>query len=206
MGISGCVQPVSIDTSVPDDPSTTTTVSAPPTSLATTTTVRREVGRDVSDLSLPDVTNAGDPFRFVAEDDGALAVYFGYTTCPDVCPTTMADLRTAMGLLGDDAERVTVAMITVDPERDSAEVIADYVGWFIPGSHALRTEDSERLETVGDAFGADFGVTKTPNGRYIAFHTPFLYGVDDTGTIQAVWTFGAEPEVIAADLRRILDS
>ena len=94
----------------------------------------------VATTSLPDVAS-GEQFDFVAPEDGLLLVYFGYTSCPDVCPTTLADVRTALGRLGEDADRVELVMATVDPDRDTPERLAHYVRWFNPrflganGSH-----------------------------------------------------------------------
>ena len=185
-------------------PVETTTATVPAQTSTTAAAQPTQVGNSVADISLPDASNDGDPFFMIPPTGHVLAVYFGYTSCPDVCPTTMADLRRAMAELGDDAGRVEVAMVTVDPGRDTDATITDYVQYFIPDAHALRTEDEAALRVAGDAFGADYGVVHLPNGRTSAFHTPYLYAVDDEGTIRAVWTFGVQPEVIAQDLADIL--
>ena len=96
----------------------------------------RDPEPQVDAVALPDVANGGQPFDFRAAPDALLVVYFGYTNCPDICPTTMSDLRVALGELGDQAERVDVAMVTVDPERDT-DVLADYVQGFVPDGHAI---------------------------------------------------------------------
>lgn len=185
---------------------TTTTSVGPSTVTVTEPFQPSQLGNSVAGVSLPDASIGGADFEMVPIEGHVLAVYFGYTTCPDVCPTTMADLRSAIADLGDDGERVDVAMVTVDPGRDSGETLTEYVQYFIEGAHALRTEDPDQLKAAADAFGADYGVVNLPNGRISAFHTPFLYAVDDRGTIQAVWRFGAEPAEIAGDLASILNS
>lgn len=162
------------------------------------------IGQSVGAVSLPDVSNEDVPFFFQASDGELLVVYFGFTSCPDICPTTLADLKSVLGDLGDDSVSVDVAMITVDPERDSAETLVDYVQWFIPDAHALRTDDQAVLETAGDAFGAEFSVVKDSDGGLEVLHTAYLYGVDDTGRIVATWPFGAEPDDIATDVRSLL--
>jgi protein SCO1/2 len=162
------------------------------------------IGQSVGVVSLPDVSNGDDPFFFQASDGELLVVYFGFTSCPDICPTTLADLKSALGDLGDDAASVDVAMITVDPERDSAETLVDYVQWFIPNAHALRTDDRAALGAAGDAFGAEFSVVNTSDGGVEVLHTAYLYGVDDTGRIVATWPFGAEPDDIATDVGSLL--
>ncbi len=163
-----------------------------------------EAGQSVGALSLPDVSDGGTPFSFRADDGGVLIVYFGFTSCPDVCPTTLADLKTALSSIGDAASSVDVAMITVDPGRDTAEVLVDYVQWFIPDAHALRTDDQSVLDAAGDAFGAEFSVVRTAADGVEVLHTAYLYGVDDTGQVVQTWPFGAEPEAIAADITMLL--
>ncbi len=162
------------------------------------------IGQDVGGVSLPDASDNGTSFFFRALDDRILVVYFGFTSCPDVCPTTLADLKAALAGMGDGAASVDVAMVTVDPERDSAETLVDYVQWFIPTAHALRTEDRSILEAAGDAFGADFTVVKTSDTDVEVLHTAYLYGVDDAGRVVATWPFGVEPDKIAADITTFL--
>jgi protein SCO1/2 len=162
------------------------------------------LGTSVGEVSLPDVGDGGEPLSFVGPDDGILIVYFGYTFCPDVCPTTLSDLGTALGDLGDDAQRVEVAMTTVDPGRDSDDVITGYLHAFIPDGHPLRTEDDAELRAAADAFGVEYSVIGGANGTVEVLHTAHLFAVDDTGEIRAVWSFGAEPETITRELRELL--
>lgn len=117
---------------------------------------------ELGGLALPDASRDGAPLAMRAPDRGLLIVYFGYTSCPDVCPTTLADLRKAFGELGDDAARVEVAMATVDPARDTDEVITNYVQSFIPGAHGLRTEDDALLSSVADALPSLGGAGARP--------------------------------------------
>jgi protein SCO1/2 len=160
---------------------------------------------DVSAASLPDAGNGGADFAMRAPADELLILYFGYTSCPDVCPTTLADLRSALRELGDGAEKVTVAMATIDPERDTAEVITGYVQSFIPGAHGLRTDIPEDLREAADIFGADYGVSIDDEGIYEVFHTAHLYAIDDQGLLQVTWPFGTEPENLAADIGILLE-
>jgi len=162
------------------------------------------LGTSVGGASLPDVGDGGEAFSFVGPDDGILIVYFGYTFCPDVCPTTLSDLRSALGDLGDDAQRVEVAMVTVDPGRDSDEVITSYLHAFVPDGHPLRTEDAAALREAADVFGVEYSVIEGVNGTTEVLHTAHLFAVDDTGEIRAVWSFGAEPETITRDIESLL--
>ena len=112
--------------------------------------MRRDPPLDVSGVTLPEVSpgQPDQPFELVARPGHLLFVYFGYTHCPDLCPTTMADLRKGLKQLGPDAERVDVAFVTVDPERDTADVLPTYLSSFVDGARALsrrpRTPSSRR--------------------------------------------------------------
>jgi protein SCO1/2 len=162
------------------------------------------LGASVAHASLPDVGSGGEPLSFVAQEDGILVVYFGYTFCPDVCPTTLSNLKTALGDLGGESERVEVAMATVDPGRDTDDVITGYLHAFIPDGHPLRTDDAAALREAADAFGVEYSVIEGANGTIEVLHTAHLFAVDDTGEIRAVWSFGAEPETMTHDLESML--
>jgi protein SCO1/2 len=135
-------------------------------------------------------------------------MYFGYTSCPDVCPTTMADVRSALEALGPDAERVSVAMATVDPERDTAEVLDGYLRFFVPErSHVLRTEDFGQLHEAEQVFGASSALTPEADGEgYDVEHTGTLYVIDGEGRLVLEWPFGSVNfEQITDDLRQVLE-
>jgi len=164
-----------------------------------------EPAAQVDAVALPDVSRGGEPFALRAEPGGLLVVYFGYTNCPDVCPTTMADLRAAMRQLGDDADRIAVAMVTIDPDRDTA-VLADYVGSFIEGAHALATDVAADLQAVASPFGVTYLVAPNSAGEIEVTHTPGLYVVDDAGQLALTWTFGVTAGDLAGDLEQLLES
>ncbi|MCP3994092.1 MAG: SCO family protein [bacterium] len=155
-------------------------------------------------IVLPDVSEGGAPFEMRAPEGELLLVYFGYTACPDVCPTTLADLKKAFKELGDDADKITLAMATIDIERDVDDLITAYVQSFIPEAHALRAADDDTLRTAADAFGADYGVTVSDDGVYDVIHTAHTYAVNDQGQILVTWAFGTEAEVIASDIELLL--
>jgi protein SCO1/2 len=161
---------------------------------------------EVGDLALPEVGSSSGEFVFRASKDELLLVYFGYASCPDVCPTTLADVRSALRDLGDASERVDLAMATVDPGRDTDEVIEAYVRAFVPGAHPLRTEDGAMLKAAADGFGAVYEVSVSDDGDVEVVHTGHLYVVDDTGRIQVTWPFGTEPEDMVNDLRMLLEA
>ena len=159
----------------------------------------------VGSVSLPDTTNGDADFAMQAEDGRLLIVYFGYTQCPDVCPTTLAEVKKALKEMGSGADRVDVAMATIDPNRDADDIISGYVQSFIPGAHALRTEDPDELRAVADAFGVSYSVTPTADGKFEVTHSAAMYVVDSTGTVVVTWPFGINAEAIATDLEILLD-
>ena len=169
----------------------------------------REPAPQVDAVALPDVSADGAPFEFRAPADGLLVVYFGYTNCPDVCPTTMADLKVALADLGDDAERVEVAMVTVDPDRDTA-VLADYIQSFFPDAHAIATDDQAALQSVAGPFGVSYEVRTAPNGEIEVGHSSNLFAVDDEGRLVLTWSVGggegtARADDLAGDIRQLLE-
>ncbi len=159
----------------------------------------------VSGASLPEVTNDDQSFRFEAQSkDGLLLVYFGFTHCPDVCPTTLADLRAALDQLDpSERSRIETAMVTVDPDRDTADVLPNYVRSFLPDAAALRTESDAELRATADAFGVTYEVTETATGVEV-IHTGSLYAVAPNGDLLISWPFGVTPEDLNKDLRILL--
>ena len=161
----------------------------------------------VDTVALPDVANGDTPFEFRAPPGEVLVVYFGFTFCPDVCPTTLSDLQAALEALGDDAQRVEVAFVTVDPGRDQGDTLTGYIGFFTDGrGHALRTEDPELLAAAAEPFGVEYEVTTNAEGEIEVGHTASLFVVDDQGRLLITWPFGTSPEVLAADLAWLLDA
>ena len=160
----------------------------------------------VNGASLPAASGGGEPFNFeAATDDGLLLVYFGYTNCPDVCPTTLFDLRAALDSLpSSQSGRIGTAMITIDPERDTDDVLTRYVRSFLPDAAALRTSVDPDLRLVADAFGADYGVTTATDGTVEVVHTGSLYAVNGSGELLVTWPFGVRSGDIARDLDILL--
>lgn len=166
---------------------------------------RRDPAPQVGDLTLPDHAAGGEEFALRAEPGEILAVYFGYTNCPDFCPTTLSDLRLATRRMDDeDAERVGLAMVTVDPARD-LPILADYVNSFLEGSHALGTDDEDRLAEVAAPFGVGYEVTTNDEGEIEVAHSTSLYAIDDEGNLVLTWQFGVSIDDLAADLTQLLD-
>jgi protein SCO1/2 len=169
--------------------------------------VVREPALQVASVELPAAAD-GEPHALRADDGELLVVYFGYTSCPDICPTTLSDVGAAIAALpAEDADRVTVAFATVDPERDTAAVMDDYLAHFVSDGVALRTEDPDELVAATEAFGASFEVEDHEEGEggYAVAHTAVTYVVDDTGAVVVEWPFGFEIPDMTSDLTTLLD-
>ncbi|HRW39352.1 MAG: SCO family protein [Acidimicrobiales bacterium] len=170
--------------------------------------LQRDDPIEVGDVVVPEVAADGSttPFALKAEPGDLLFVAFGYTNCPDVCPTTLTDIRKAKALLdADESARVAVAFGTVDPERDTADVMSAYLGSFVEGGHALRTEDPAELKAAEDALGITSQVVKDPDGTVEVAHSAKSFVIDDQGRVVDEWAFGSGPELMASDLRLLLE-
>lgn len=165
----------------------------------------RDPEPSVGHVTLPAVNRDGIDFAIKAEPNELLLVYFGFANCPDICPTTLADTRLAFAELGDRADDVNLAFITIDPDRDSPEVTTDYVEAFVEGSIALRTDDPDELLIAADAFGVTYQITENEAGEIEVGHTPGLYVVDDQGALVLTWPFGVPSTDVASDLNILLD-
>lgn len=166
---------------------------------------------DVGSVVMTDVTDTGlysdegEQFSFRARPGHLLVVYFGYTNCPDLCPTTLAELRAARRELGDEAERVDLAMVTVDPERDTAEVLNGYLSSFTDRFNALRPTSEPELVTAEDAFLASSTVVKNADGTIEVGHSASAYVVDEEGRVVVEWPFGHGKDGMANDLAFLFD-
>ncbi|SNS19983.1 protein SCO1/2 [Noviherbaspirillum humi] len=143
--------------------------------------------------------------RALADFKGkAVVVFFGYTHCPDVCPTTMAEMAATMKQLGQDADRVQVLFVTVDPERDTPELLAKYVPAFDPRFLGL-TGSPEAVDKVAKEFKVFYQKVpgKTP-GSYTIDHTAGSYVFDPQGRIRLFVRHGQGPDALAHDLKQLL--
>jgi protein SCO1/2 len=165
--------------------------------------ITRDPAPAVDGVPLPDMSQGGQPFEFRASPGGLLLVYFGYTNCPHECPVTMAAINRSLAKLGDDADRVSVAMVTVDPERDT-DVLADYVQGFVPGGHAIATDDIDTLRQFAEPFGVVFDAASSPTGDVEVGHSDYLFAVDDAGGLAITWPFGTPVEDLVGDIRQLL--
>jgi len=156
-----------------------------------------EYGRS---LELPDTS--GRVRRLEDFRGKAVVLFFGFTHCPDVCPTTLADLATAMKTLGPDAERVQVLFITVDPERDTPGELAKYVGAFDPRFLALRG-DLPATQRVAKDFKIYFEKRKQGDS-YTVDHSAQSYVIDPQGRLRLLVRHDRIAQDLAPDLQAIL--
>lgn len=153
-------------------------------------------------LSLTDHTGK---LRSMNDFKGKVVVlFFGYTHCPDVCPTTMSDLKQTMKLLGDKANDVQVLFVTVDPERDTKEVLAQFVPGFDPRFIGLRGTVEEVSANLSEYKVYAAKVSEPGKSGYTMDHSAGLYVFDKTGAPRIYLGYGEKPENIAHDLRLLL--
>jgi protein SCO1/2 len=144
--------------------------------------------------------------RELAEFKGQLVVmFYGYTQCPDVCPTTMTEMQGVMELLGKDASRVQVMFVTVDPERDTQELLSQYVPAFDKRFLGLRPQSTEELEKITKDFKVFY--KKVPGNSLTSYtidHTAGSYVFDTKGQLRLFLKHQQGPNPIAEDLKKLL--
>lgn len=158
-------------------------------------------------ISIPETLDeTGEPVTLAASDPThLLLVYFGYTSCPDVCPTTLADLNLALDQIGDDARRVEVEWITIDPDRDTKSKMADYLSSFLKvPARPVRIVDAGALAAVAAPLGVSYHVGTAADGTVEVSHSALLYALDSSGRLLVQWPFGTKRDEIARDLRSLL--
>ena len=153
-------------------------------------------------LSLTDQN--GQP-RTLADFKGKVTVvFFGYTQCPDVCPTTMAELAQVKAALGKDGDRVQGVFVTVDPDRDTADVLKAYMSAFDPGFVALRGTP-EQVAAAAKEFKVFYAkVPGKTEGSYSVDHPAGSYVFDAQGKVRLFVRYGSGAEALAADLKTLL--
>lgn len=153
-------------------------------------------------LSLPDTDGK---LRTLADFKGKVAViFFGFTQCPDVCPTTMAELAEVKKRLGPDGERVQGIFVTLDPERDTPELLRAYMQGFDPSFVALRGDAQQTAESA-KAFKVFFAkVPGKTDKSYTIDHTAGAYLFDAQGRVRVFTRHGTGPDMLQHDLQQLL--
>lgn len=131
-------------------------------------------------------------------------LYFGYTFCPDICPGTLANAAQALRDIGPKAEDVQLIMVSLDPERDTPEKLAEYMVHFHP-SFIGMTGTKEQLDEVASLYGIYYQINKGSDATgYLIDHTATLLVLDREGYLKLVFPFGVTAEDIADDLKYML--
>lgn len=159
----------------------------------------------------------GGPFELVMHDGSTVTnetfkgelmlIYFGFTFCPDVCPTELQIMSNALDLVGDDAEQVRPILISIDPERDTPEAMAQYVRHFHPRMTGL-TGTPEQIAAAAKAYRVYYERVEDPgsNAEYTMDHSSIVYLMDKEGQFITHFGPGTKPEKMAEAIRRALDN
>lgn len=167
----------------------------------------------LSTMRSPDKPMIGGPFRLKSQtgeivDSAALkgrpyALFFGFTHCPEICPTTMMDMQRLMDRLGPAAKDFKVYFVSVDPERDTPEVLRSYLASFEPHMVGL-TGTPEEIAAVAKEFRAYFKKVPTGGGDYTMDHTALVYLMDAKGEFESVLGHQEEEARALAKMRALL--
>lgn len=147
----------------------------------------------------------GQPFTIDQLKGNVVLLYFGYMTCPEICPTTLSDFKAVKEDLGDQAKYVKFVMVTVDPERDTSDRLKQYLAFWDPEFIGLRGDNAQT-----EAVEAAYGVTATrvelsgSASNYSIDHTALIYVIDTEGRLKLTYPYGSDPALIAKDIEHLL--
>jgi protein SCO1/2 len=161
----------------------------------------------------PQIAAIGGPFRLINQDGQTVTdqdykgepflVFFGFTHCPDVCPTTLFEVSEILRNLGPDGDRMRAIFITVDPERDTPAAMKEYLSSFDPRLSGL-TGDADAIAAVARSYRAFYRKVPLEQGGYTMDHTAILYLMDKQGRFVAPFSLKRTTEASAAELRKHL--
>jgi protein SCO1/2 len=160
--------------------------------------------KPLSDFTLAS-SQGGKPLSLSALRGKPVLLYFGYTFCPDICPTTLSEFIRVKKDLGDKAEQLTVLMVSVDPERDTPAVLERYMKAFDP-SFIGMTGDEATLRRIGGEYGLFYQrhAVSGSSATYLMDHSAAAYLIDQQGQLRIVYSYGTPHTVIAPDVERLL--
>ena len=154
-------------------------------------------------FSLPDTEGKTRTLKDFAGK--VVVVFFGFTQCPDVCPTTLAEVSAVKKAMGADGDKLQAVFITIDPERDSAAVLKSYVSNFDPTFVALRAETPEALAAVAKDFKIYYKKTEGKSATaYSMDHTAASYVFDPQGRVRLYTRYGSGVEALTSDVKQLL--
>jgi protein SCO1/2 len=134
-------------------------------------------------------------------------VFFGFTQCPDICPAALSEVNLALTQLGDRARDVRVLMITIDPQRDTPDILASYLDIFsqgVPSEFLGLTGNDEQIRQAARAFRAYYAKVATPDGSYTMDHSTSFYLFDKSGAARVLVSHQAGADVLAHDIAMLL--
>jgi len=149
----------------------------------------------------------GSEFRMSDLQDKVALVFFGYTACPDICPYTLANMTQVYRLLGDKAEDVAVVFISVDPDRDTPERLAEYVPMFNDAFYGVYIPEPALSQVKSDYFvyaEKNYPDDDESSLDYLVDHTGWIYVIDRKGDMRMVFAHDATPDLIAPDVEHLL--
>lgn len=142
--------------------------------------------------------------RTLADFKGKVVIlFFGFTQCPDICPTTLGASAAALNLLGSDADKVQVLFVTLDPARDTPEVLSKYAPAFNPSFLGLYGNEAATLAAAKE-FKVFFQKQPGKDGNYTIDHTAASYAIDPQGRLRLYMKHGETPDQMAADIKLLL--
>jgi protein SCO1 len=146
----------------------------------------------------------GGQFSLADQRGSVVLLYFGYTHCPDICPTTLSDWKRVKAELGRDASRVRFVFISVDPARDDAATLQRYVTRFDP-AFIGATGDPTALAGIERSFHVTSAREETgPANGYAVTHSSHTFVIDKRGNLRLLYSFGMEPADVVSDIRELL--
>lgn len=158
--------------------------------------------REVADFTLIDSDSA--PLSLSDLNGKAVLIYFGYTYCPDVCPITLGDFKRVKDELGEDAENVVFMMVSVDPKRDTAERLRQYMNNYDPEFVGL-VGDETTLRQISPDYGLFYDVRDDGTETYLVDHTASTFLIDPEQRLSRIFTFATPTEVIVDNIRQVIN-
>ena len=149
------------------------------------------------------VNQRGEPVDQTMFQGHPSALFFGFTHCPEVCPTTMAEMSTWFEALGDEGKNLQAYFVTVDPERDTPEILGDYVSWVSDRITGV-TGSQEEIDKIVKAWGVYAAKVPLEGGDYTMDHTASVFLLDSKGEFQGTIAYGEDSNTAVGKLRNLL--
>ncbi len=167
---------------------------------------RIEPPREVADFTL--TSSDSTPIRLSDLSGKPMMLYFGYTFCPDICPTTLAELVRVKRNLGEQGDDVSFVFISVDGERDTPQVIKTYLAAFDEDFIGMTTDDEQTIRKIGVDYGLFFEKRKVEgtSADYLVDHTAATFLLDSEGRLHTIYGYGTPAQVISDDILAMLET